>query len=119
MLLHNAGVLEADLAQVDDAVLSHGHFDHTGGLLAFLRQAGGCRVHAHPQALEPTYAVSDTESRSIGLPASRAEYERGSATPLARRHARVRCQDQRRDQGIRRVQPSTVSRTSSVAVTTA
>jgi len=37
--LHNAAVLDLDLAKIESVVLSHGHFDHFGGLIAFLGRA--------------------------------------------------------------------------------
>ena len=35
---HNADILGIDLGKVDKIVLSHGHFDHTGGLHQVLRK---------------------------------------------------------------------------------
>ncbi|MDD5312225.1 MAG: MBL fold metallo-hydrolase [Dehalococcoidia bacterium] len=50
-LLHNAEVLNVDLAKIESVVLSHGHFDHFGGLTAFLCKAGkGVTLVLHPDA---------------------------------------------------------------------
>jgi len=38
--LHNAGKLCKDLSCVTDVVLSHGHYDHTGGFRSFVEQRG-------------------------------------------------------------------------------
>jgi 7,8-dihydropterin-6-yl-methyl-4-(beta-D-ribofuranosyl)aminobenzene 5'-phosphate synthase len=46
--LHNAQLLGVDLAGVTTIVLSHGHHDHTGGLLGVLRLGGKKEVIAHP-----------------------------------------------------------------------
>jgi 7,8-dihydropterin-6-yl-methyl-4-(beta-D-ribofuranosyl)aminobenzene 5'-phosphate synthase len=69
MLVRNAEVLGADLSGLSAVVLSHGHYDHTGGLDAVLEVAPGeAPVHAHPAATAPKYAVSaGGEPREIGF----------------------------------------------------
>ena len=60
----NAEKLGIDLAAVDVAVLSHGHYDHGGGLEAFLAVNGKAPVYVSQYAFDPCF--SGTE-RYIGL----------------------------------------------------
>ena len=49
--LHNATVLGLDFPRIESVVLSHGHFDHFGGMLAFLTRAKkGIPLVLHPEA---------------------------------------------------------------------
>ncbi len=68
----NATALGLDLKQVEALVLSHGHYDHTGGLRAFLRCRGSLPVYAHPALFAPHYAEGP---RYIGIPFCRKELE--------------------------------------------
>lgn len=63
----NAVKLGVDLAAVDVAVLSHGHYDHGGGLKRFLEINGKAPVYLHKYAFEPHY--NGTE-KYIGLDVS-------------------------------------------------
>jgi len=74
---HNARLLGVDLSQIDRIVLSHGHFDHTGGLRQVLSEIGReIEVIAHPDIWQAKYATSQSgESRYIGIPFSRRELE--------------------------------------------
>ena len=60
----NARALGVDLAAVDLAVLSHGHYDHGGGLARFLQLNDRAPVYVHPLAFEPHY---NGPVKSIGL----------------------------------------------------
>jgi len=71
ILCHNAGRLGIDLASVDAIVLSHGHYDHTGGLAETLNDASPTRVFVHREALADKYAQNaNGTSRAIGMPAT-------------------------------------------------
>lgn len=68
-LLTNAQRMNKDLHRVETVVLSHGHYDHSGGLLPLLRTCGPKRVLAHPALFAPRYRVKDTgEAIAIGIP---------------------------------------------------
>ena len=68
-LAHNAERLGVPLRRTDAVALSHGHYDHTGGLDHVLELAPQARVFAHPAVLERKYARDAGEdSREIGVP---------------------------------------------------
>jgi 7,8-dihydropterin-6-yl-methyl-4-(beta-D-ribofuranosyl)aminobenzene 5'-phosphate synthase len=71
-LLHNAERMNRDLRRIKSIVLSHGHYDHTGGLLPLLRWSGSKEILAHPAIFSPRYRVKDTgDSIPIGIPHSK------------------------------------------------
>jgi len=73
----NAAALGVDLSRVEKIVLSHGHFDHTGGLRSVLRKMRkNVEVVCHPDVWAPKYAVGkDGAERFIGVPFQRLELE--------------------------------------------
>jgi 7,8-dihydropterin-6-yl-methyl-4-(beta-D-ribofuranosyl)aminobenzene 5'-phosphate synthase len=55
--LHNANVMKADIRSLDAIVISHGHYDHIGGLLRILRNVDRpIPVVVHPLAFTPKFA---------------------------------------------------------------
>jgi 7,8-dihydropterin-6-yl-methyl-4-(beta-D-ribofuranosyl)aminobenzene 5'-phosphate synthase len=46
-IYHNAAQLGIDLNTIDAIIISHGHFDHTGGLLSYFKQYGSRPLYAH------------------------------------------------------------------------
>jgi len=67
-LEHNAKTLGIDLAKTDKLVLSHGHYDHTGGLPAVLRQNQKVHVYCHPTALRARYSIRDGQAKAVQMP---------------------------------------------------
>ncbi|MDF1534986.1 MAG: MBL fold metallo-hydrolase [bacterium] len=75
-LVHNARILGVDLGTVDTVVLSHGHYDHTGGLAELLKGGGRKRIFAHPGIFVSRYWEAVDGSREpIGMPFTRAYLE--------------------------------------------
>lgn len=71
---HNAGVLGIDLKGVPIA-LSHGHYDHTGGLENALKLTGPTQAFCHPDVFAPKYAERQGRQRYIGMRRSIEDYE--------------------------------------------
>lgn len=72
----NASRLGVDLAQVDYAVISHGHNDHGGGLRTFLDRNKTAKVYLSPHAFEGHYSGRKTEWLDVGLDPSLAFHSR-------------------------------------------
>jgi len=67
-LLANAQRLGIALDKTDILVLSHGHYDHTGGVSGVLTQARKIEVYCHPAAFQPRYRLRGGTPRPIGMP---------------------------------------------------
>lgn len=64
----NAKTLGIDLQDVDIVVISHGHYDHGGGIDAFLKLNHHAKVYLNKEAFHDYYAKkSETELKYIGL----------------------------------------------------
>ncbi len=73
---HNVRLMGVELAQIDRIALSHGHYDHTGGLMGVLRQAGKpIDIVAHPDMWANKYAKAGDFERYIGIPFKREDLE--------------------------------------------
>ena len=55
-------------SDIKAVALSHGHYDHTGGLAAATTNILEAKLYAHPACFEPKYAKSSGMLRYIGMP---------------------------------------------------
>jgi 7,8-dihydropterin-6-yl-methyl-4-(beta-D-ribofuranosyl)aminobenzene 5'-phosphate synthase len=79
-LLHNARQMKRDLSLVNKVVISHGHYDHTGGLLPLLQECGPKDVYAHDGIFTPRHRKKDNgEHYPIGMPVGRTTLETAGA----------------------------------------
>ena len=68
-LATNARRLGIDLGRAGTIVISHGHYDHTGGLPDVLGLATGARVVLHRDALTDRYSIDPARGpRQVGMP---------------------------------------------------
>ena len=69
IVVYNLGLLGVHPKELDAIVLSHGHYDHTGGLAALLTMAAKkIPVFSHPDIFKPRYSVSGGGCRYVGVP---------------------------------------------------
>ena len=64
-LRHNAGQLDLPIKAIESIVLSHGHYDHIGGLTEALDMTGPVDLYLHPEALGSKF---NQNGRNIGAP---------------------------------------------------
>jgi len=70
-LMHNARRMGVPLEKTDMIVISHGHFDHTGGIAEILKIAPESRAILHPGTVIPRYSLRHGKPpRFIGMPPS-------------------------------------------------
>ncbi len=66
--LHNMERMEIDPAIVTDVIISHGHYDHAGGLAAFLETGSDARIILTRGMFARRYHVRQGQHRYIGMP---------------------------------------------------
>jgi 7,8-dihydropterin-6-yl-methyl-4-(beta-D-ribofuranosyl)aminobenzene 5'-phosphate synthase len=81
-LLHNVDAMNINLQNVDVIALSHGHYDHTGGLIAALKQMKKrVPVIGHPTVFGPKLKIMP-HLKFIGAPFNASEVESAGGIPL-------------------------------------
>lgn len=66
--IQNAQELKAPIFHADYCVLSHGHYDHAGGFLAYLEKNPQAKIYAMESAKEDYYSGAGGNIHEIGIP---------------------------------------------------
>ena len=69
-LLHNGKQLNLDFPSVSDLVISHGHYDHTGGIQDVLKMAPKAKIYMHQNAIQPRYSLKNNKAEPVRMPAT-------------------------------------------------
>lgn len=67
MFIHNARALGIDLSKVDTVVLSHGHYDHCGGVIDFAKINSNAKIYIQEKAFGEYYNIGGERPRFIGI----------------------------------------------------
>jgi 7,8-dihydropterin-6-yl-methyl-4-(beta-D-ribofuranosyl)aminobenzene 5'-phosphate synthase len=80
VLAHNAARMQIALQDADAVVLSHGHYDHTGGLRQVLQLRPDMPIHGHAACTMQRYArgTTSTTAREVGMPQDAREWLAGN-----------------------------------------
>jgi len=79
-LFHNSKALGIKLEDIEDVMISHGHFDHTGALLPLLAQYGKKKIYAHSRLLlTRLFPLNNGKLKKIGSPFSDQELKQAGA----------------------------------------
>jgi len=64
-LIPNLWKFDKDPLAIQKIMLSHGHYDHTGGLASILELLGGVDILAHPDIFSIRYRISQAEGKEV------------------------------------------------------
>ena len=68
-VLNNLHLLEVAPASIEAIMLSHGHYDHAGGLYPLLKEANKkIPFYAHPDIFASRFSVSASGKKYVGIP---------------------------------------------------
>lgn len=84
--LKNAKQLNLDLSSVKTVVLSHGHYDLTGGLEFLLQKHHPLDIVCHPNLFNKKYRMIDLQREEIGVPWEKKRLEEKGANFVLRTH---------------------------------
>jgi len=79
-IIRNALTLNKDLREIRAMMISHGHYDHTGGIPEVLKIKGETDIFGHPDMFLERFAFYQGSDRFIGIPYRRSYLEKLGAS---------------------------------------
>ncbi len=77
VFLRNASILNIPIEKITHLVLSHGHYDHGGGIIPFFIRNENAKVYVQPSAFRDRYSLQkDGTYKYIGLDPSLQRHDR-------------------------------------------
>lgn len=67
LFLKNASKIGIDISDIDTVIISHGHYDHGGGLETFIQNNDKAKIYIHNLAFEDYYSKKLSVKKYIGL----------------------------------------------------
>ena len=77
LFIQNAHALNVNIVSLDGIIISHGHYDHAGGLMPYLENFKA-KIYATPGIFSERYSKK-TRLHPIGVPFTRKKYEEAGA----------------------------------------
>lgn len=68
VLIHNSKAADLDFGWLGLILLSHGHYDHSGGLLKALEKSGTIKLMALEPAFNKKFVLKDDKLKDVSLP---------------------------------------------------
>lgn len=67
MFAENAKTLRLDLEQLKGLIISHGHYDHTGGINELMQIKNSLHFYMHPDGIQKRYSLDGEPPRSVHI----------------------------------------------------
>ena len=92
LFLDNAKIMGICAETAGNIVLSHGHYDHTGGLKDAIGNSGKKTIYAHPEIFRERYTSSSNcmqDARAVGIPFKREFIENNYNLKLSKESVEI------------------------------